>query len=257
MTPKKRAPSRPQKPQSAKAKKKATPVAKPAAKAAKSAPKAKAKAKAKPAAPAKKPAAAPAKKPAPAPAPAKKAAAAKVAPAKAAAPAKAVAEKPAPAAKAAKKPAKAPSNDPSTRAAVSLVSYLQRLALHTYAQASEAGAFDEEGDPGTQAWSNRAKWLFLTAYYLLDDEVRGEDAVLKVVEECADVFDDAFASAEMDEEAIDDEFLAAGAIFTGTKSVPGPTSFAKAIKKRAVADGLDDGLVDDDEDEDETDDDDE
>jgi len=126
-----------------------------------------------------------------------------------------------------------------------------------YAQASEAGAFDEEGDPGTAAWSNRAKWLFLTAYYLLDEDVRGEDAVLKVVEESADVFDDAFASAELDEEAIDDEFLAAGAIFTGTKAVPGPTSFSKAIKKRALADGLDDGLVDDeDEDDDDASDDD-
>lgn len=145
---------------------------------------------------------------------------------------------------------------PADKAAESLRGYLKRIANHAYANASEAGILDEDPDCGTSAWANEGKWLFLTAYYLLDDALRADKTIKRLVGESADLFDDDFGDARFNEDALDDDYLASGKIFTGTAVVAGPTDFSKAVKRRALADELDDGLVDDGDDEDGEDDDD-
>lgn len=136
----------------------------------------------------------------------------------------------------------------------SLNRYLRHLAVHLRSRADDLGEDPEEA--AVTSWMYEGRALFLTAFYKMDDATRAHPAIDELVRAASDRFYDRFEDASPNPKAIDEAYLAAASIETGSRTVPGPVVPDDGVEERATADGFedDDDYEDDEDDLDEDDD---
>lgn len=99
---------------------------------------------------------------------------------------------------------------------------------------------DEAGDIdqiASEYWESD-RGLLLTAYYLIDESIRGE--MHDLLEHAGGLFRKIFtAQPDVSGDEADDEYLAAYTIFDGADDHPGPCTAEPRVEQRASEDGID------------------